>query len=33
MYSAADLPSKILAAPAKNLIWSTIGGTSSAMVT
>ena len=33
MYSPADLPSKILAAPAKNRIWSTIGGISSAMVT
>ena len=33
MYSPADLPSNILAAPAKNRIWSTIGGISSAMVT
>ena len=33
MYSPADLPSNILAAPAKNRIWSTIGGISSAIVT
>ena len=33
MYSPADLPSNILAAPAKKRIWSTIGGISSAMVT
>ena len=33
MYSPADLPSNIRAAPAKNRIWSTIGGISSAMVT
>jgi hypothetical protein len=29
MYSPADRPSSIRAAPAKNLIWSTIGGISS----
>lgn len=33
MYSPADLPSNNLAAPAKNRIWSTIGGISSAIVT
>ena len=33
MYSPADLPSRTRAAPAKNRIWSTIGGISSAMVT
>ena len=33
MYSPADLPSSTRAAPAKNRIWSTIGGISSAMVT
>ena len=32
MYSPADRPSSIRAAPAKNRIWSTIGGISSAMV-
>ncbi len=32
MYSPADLPSRTRAAPAKNLIWSTIGGTSSLAV-
>ena len=32
MYSPADLPSSIRAAPAKNRIWSTIGGISSDMV-
>ncbi len=33
MYSPADLPSRIRAAPAKNRIWSSIGGISSASVT
>ena len=33
MYSPADLPSRWRAAPAKNRIWSTSGGISSAMVT
>ncbi len=33
MYSPADLPSRTLAAPAKNRIWSSIGGISSAIVT
>ena len=32
MYSPADRPSSIRAAPAKNLIWSTIGGISSEAV-
>ncbi len=32
MYSPAALPSSTLAAPAKNRIWSTIGGISSDMV-
>ena len=32
MYSPADLPSSIRAAPAKNRIWSTIGGISSDIV-
>ncbi len=32
MYSPADRPSSIRAAPAKNLIWSTIGGISSDLV-
>ena len=32
MYSPADLPSSIRAAPAKNRIWSTIGGISSEAV-
>jgi len=33
MYSPADLPSSTRHAPAKNRIWSTIGGISSAIVT
>ena len=33
MYSPADLPSRMRAAPAKNRIWSSIGGISSAIVT
>ena len=32
MYSPAERPSSIRAAPAKNLIWSTIGGISSDVV-
>ena len=32
MYSPADLPSSTRAAPAKNRIWSTIGGISSLRV-
>ena len=32
MYSPADRPCSIRAAPAKNLIWSTIGGISSDLV-
>src|ERR1022692_4645580 len=32
MYSPAERPSSIRAAPAKNLIWSTIGGISSDLV-
>ena len=32
MYSPDDLPSSTLAAPAKNRIWSTIGGISSDIV-
>ncbi len=32
MYSPADLPSSTRAAPAKNRIWSTIGGISSDIV-
>ena len=32
MYSPVALPSRTLAAPAKNRIWSTIGGISSDMV-
>src|SRR5712692_1880103 len=32
MYSPAERPSRFLAAPAKNLIWSTIGGISSDVV-
>ena len=32
MYSAAALPSRFRAAPAKNRIWSTIGGISSLVV-
>ncbi len=32
MYSAADLPSSMRAAPAKKRIWSHIGGTSSSIV-
>ena len=32
MYSPEDLPSSTRAAPAKNLIWSTIGGISSDIV-
>ena len=32
MYSPADLPSSIRAAPAKKRIWSTAGGISSVMV-
>ena len=33
MYSPAERPSRTRAAPAKNRIWSTIGGISSAVVT